>query len=175
MQSIGGFRVIQDYNREELDCSVPGDGTIWTKEREFLLETCNVVKKHRLEAGDSGLDARIEPERRGYYEFLGWQNERDCAVTAAYEFKAFVSDCLDDETVVLVPDGSEITFVDYYLSHEEWGRGYVRFLYSVEEKWDSEGWLILSSDGIIVPRGSDEEPFGNVEPNILFHNLSHAG
>ncbi|MBP3578777.1 MAG: hypothetical protein J6K15_11755, partial [Lachnospiraceae bacterium] len=87
----------------------------------------------------------------------------------------FVSDCLDDTTVVVVPEGSELTFYDYYLSEEEWGNGYVRFFYTVEEKWDSVGWLILSDDGIVMPRSSDTEPFETVEPTELFHNLNMAG
>lgn len=175
LQPIGGFRNVPQ-NGEELAISVPGDGTVWTVDRDFLLETCNVVKKHQLENATAGMDARLVQARRGHYVFLGWDWEGGAVnTTAACEFKAFVSDCLDDERVVIVPEGSEITFYDYYLSHEEWGRGYVRFFYSVDEKWDSTGWLILSSEGIIMPRSLDTEPIGNAQPEELFDGLNYAG
>ena len=161
--------------RDEFLISVPGDGTIWAEERDFLLGNCSVVKKYQLENASSGMEARLKAARRGHYVFNNWDWKGGIPTTAAYEFKAFVSDCLDDEKVVVVPEGSEITFYDYYLSAEEWGRGYVRFFYTVEEKWDSVGWLILSSDGIVMPRSSDTESFETVEPTELFHNLNMAG
>ena len=197
VQCIGGFRSapldsdnpweMNDYAnvpyeemvakvpRGEFLISVPGDGTVWAEERDYLLGNCSVVKKYQLENASSGTEARLKAARRGHYVFTNWDWEGGIPTTVAYEFKAFNSDCLDDTTVVLVPKDSEITFYDYYLSHEEWGRGYVRFFYTVEEKWDSEGWLILSSDGIIMPRSSDTEPFETVEPTELFHNLNMAG
>lgn len=197
VQAIGGFRSapldtdnpweMNDYgnipyeemvakvSREEFLISVPGDGTIWAKERDYLLGNCSVVKKYQLENPSSGTEARLKAAYRGHYVFTGWDWEGGIPTTAAYEFKAFAGDCLDDTTVVVVPEGSELTFYDYYLSEEEWGNGYVRFFYTVEEKWDSVGWLILSSDGIVMPRGSDTEPFETVEPTELFRNLNMAG
>lgn len=197
VQRIGGFRsapldsdnpwkmngykdvsyeeMVEKVPRDEFLISVPGDGTIWAEERDFLLGNCSVVKKYQLENASSGTEARLKAARRSHYVFNNWGWEGGISTTAAYEFKAFVSDCLDDEKVVVVPEGSEITFYDYYLSHEEWGRGYVRFFYTVEEKWDSVGWLILSSEGIVMPRSSDTEPFETVEPTELFHNLNMAG
>ena len=174
MKAIGGFRNVPQ-NNADLSVSVPGDGTIWTVDRDFLLETCNVVKKYQLESATTEAEAKLVQARRRHYVFVGWDSERGIDATAAKEFKAFVSDCLDDEKVVIVPEGSEITFYDYYLSAGEWGEGYVRFFYTVEEKWDSVGWLILGSDGIVMPRSSDTEPFENVEPTELFHDLNMAG
>ncbi len=167
--------MVEKADREKFLISVPGDGTLWAETRDYLLETCNVVKKYQLENAAGGLDAWLVQVRRGHYVFNGWDLEGRISVTAAKEFKAFVSDCLDDEAVVVVPEGSELVFYDYYLSHEEWGRGYVRFFYSVEEKWDSVGWLILGSDGIVMPRDSDTEPFETAEPEELFRDLSNAG
>lgn len=197
VQCIGGFRsapldsdnpwkmngykdvsyeeMVAKVPRDEFLISVPGDGTIWAEERDFLLGNCSVVKKYQLENASSGTEARLKAARRGHYVFNNWDWEGGISTTAAYEFKAFVSDCLDDEKVVIVPEGSEITFYDYYLSAEEWGKGHVRFFYTVEEKWDSIGWLILSSDGIVMPRSSDTEPFETVEPTELFHDLNMAG
>ncbi len=197
VQCIGGFRsapldsdnpwkmngykdvsyeeMVAKVPRDDFLISVPGDGTIWAEERDFLLGNCSVVKKYQLENASSGTEARLKAARRGHYVFNNWDWEGGISTTAAYEFKAFVSDCLDDEKVVIVPEGSEVTFYDYYLSAEEWGKGHVRFFYTVEEKWDSVGWLILSSDGIVMPRSSDTEPFETVEPTELFHDLNMAG
>lgn len=197
VQCIGGFRSapldsdnpweMNDYAnvpyeemvakvpRGEFLITVPGDGTVWAREWDYLLGNCSVVKKYQLENPSSGKEARLKAAYRGHYVFTGWDWEGNIPTTAAYEFKAFVSDCLDDTTVVVVPEGSELTFYDYYLSEEEWGNGYVRFFYTVEEKWDSVGWLILSDDGIVMPRSSDTEPFETVEPTELFHNLNMAG
>lgn len=197
VQCIGGFRSapldsdnpweMNDYAnipyeemvtkvpREEFLISVPGDGTVWAEERDYLLENCSVVKKYQLENASSGTEARLKAARRGHYVFTNWDWEGGIPTTAAYEFKAFANDHLEDDTVVLVPAGSQVTFVEYYLSQEEWGRGYVRFFYTVEEQWDSEGWLKISDYGIVMPRSSDIQSTGTVEPTELFHNLNMAG
>ena len=197
IQCIGGFRSapldsdnpweMNDYAnipyeemvtkvpREEFLISVPGDGTVWAEERDYLLGNCSVVKKYQLENASSGSEARLKAVCRGHYVFTSWDWEGGMPTTTAYEFKAFANDHLEDDTVVLVPAGSQVTFVEYYLSQEEWGRGYVRFFYTVEEQWDSEGWLKISDYGIVMPRSSDIQSTETVEPTELFHNLNMAG
>ena len=197
VQCIGGFRsapldsdnpwkhgtyvsmpyeeMVETVPRDEFLISVPGDGTIWAEEWNYLLGNCSVVKKYQLENASSGMEARLKEARRSHYIFTGWDWEGGIPTTAAYEFKAFANDHLEDDTVVLVPAGSQVTFVDYYLSQEEWGSGYVRFFYTVEEQWDSEGWLKISDDGIVMPGSSETQPAKTVEPMELFHNLNMAG
>lgn len=179
VQNIGGFLSIQNYNREELDISVQGDGIIWTVNREFVFQTCHLVSKVQLENATAGLDAGLQWVCRDYYEFINWDWEGGIPITAAYEFMAFADESLDVENVVMVPEGSHVTFVDYYLPQREWDSGYVRFFYTVEEQWDSQGFLIISGDGVKLPQfvlpQNPEEPLETVAPDDLFHNLNHAG
>ena len=197
VQAIGGFRsaplesdqpwnsmdyeavsyeeMVAQVDRENFLISVPGDGTIWAKEREYLLETCGVVSKYQLENAADGLEARLKPAKRERYMFLNWDSKTRIEVTAAREFKTFASIGLYDRPMVTVPEGSQVTFYEYYMPHEDWELGYVRFFYTLEEKWDSEGWLILWKDHIVLPEDLEEEQLEAVEPDELFHNLNHAG
>jgi len=197
VQAIGGFRsaplesdqpwnsmayeamayeeMVAQVDRANFLISVPGDGTIWAKERAYLLETCGVVSKYQLEHALDGLEARLKPTERERYMVLNWDSKTRIEVTAAREFKTFASVGLYDSPLVIVPEGSPVTFYEYYMPQEGGDFGYVRFFYTLEEKWDSEGWLILWKDHIVLPEDLDEEQLELINPDELFHNLSHAG
>ena len=170
--------MVQTVDREEFVISVPGDGTIFCRERTVFFETTEIVREYKLWNASMAQAAILQETIRGRYEFTGWKDDREnMNVKAKKDFFAYaepVDMSLDFHKDLVLVEISRDTRVSLYAYYPDngWTAGWVELFYG--DNLEHTAWIYKGTDKqgtpvIYLPNGTEDSS------RDLFLNLSTAG
>ena len=170
--------MVQTVDREEFVISVPGDGTIFCRERTGFFETTEIVREYKLWNSGMGKAAILQEAIRDRYEFTCWKDDREeLNVKVKKDFTAYAEpvdmslDFHKDLLLVEIPRGTRVSFYAYYPDNG-WTAGWVELFYG--DNLEHTAWIYKGTDKqgnsvIYLPNGTEDSSWD------LFLNLSTAG
>lgn len=170
MINLGSFYACPySYFDEEIQITVPGDGTITGVGGVDLVETNFATRVWKLEEADKP-DAYLREVPLEVYELVQYDRTGIGVITTRQEIAVY-ADKSPDAAGVSILEGTEVAFLRFHVS--TWG----------EDDWPEEGWMELTwgdgQTGYFFWSGYGEDgvttPDGSFWADDLFMNLSHAG
>lgn len=177
-EDVSYEEMVQTVDRKEFVISVPGDGTIFCKERTVFFETTEMVREYKLWNASMSQAAILQETIRDRYEFTCWQDDREeLNVKAKKKFTAYAEpvdmslDFHKDLVLVGIPRDTRVSFYAYYPDNG-WTAGWVELFYG--DKLEHTAWIYKGTDKqgnsvIYLPNRTEDSS------RDLFFNLSTAG
>ncbi len=130
---------VKNVDRSQIRIQVPGDGTVYARQRMDVMETNFAEGLWKLKNAESFEEAVLELELRDMYEFEGYGSDRgEYTPTVRDTLQVFTEPDFEAEIITL-PQGENIDIYRYYPIEER--LGWVQIAYHDRESF---GWIFVT-------------------------------
>lgn len=166
--------LVNAVDRSNIQIKVPGDGTVYARQRVDILETNFAEGLWMLQNGESFAEAELVLQVREVYEILWYEHRFDSEFCPRVreELQVFTERDLASELMILTQGEVAIPYRYYPDSEGEGLSGWVEIIYG--EDYQDTAWVYKNDyyDSIYQKGENGEADY--VSASQLIENLSHA-
>lgn len=130
---------VENVNRSQIRIQVPGDGTVYARQRMDVIETNFAEGLWKLQNAESFEEANLELQLRDMYEFYGYGSDRgEYTPTVRDTLQVFAEPDFEADIITLTK-GEDIDIYRYYPIEDR--LGWVQLGYHNRESF---GWIFVS-------------------------------